>query len=1404
MYKRYILLILLALLVRLATAQTITITGSNTICVGQSTTLHAEVTGGTFGTTSYNFENIDYNTHPEFSGGTAIDPDFTGCTSSGNDDCWAGGTPSNVGYDIGFSFCFFNQQYTKFYVGSNGWVGFTDPTGQGWTTFTATEIPPNPPNPNVPKNCIFAPWQDWYPGINGTGNCVFYYNTGTAPNRKLVVYWNNTPLYQCQNDLGGSFMIVLNEQTSIIENFIMRKPQCMGAGAAEGATQGVLNLAGDVAFTATGRNFTVWTAFNEGTRFVPSGIIWYKDALPPSGTIVGYGPDISLNPNTTTTYFAVVGTCNGGSASDSHTITVNPLPANPMINGLTNVCQGSTVLYTTEPGFFNYSWNATTGTIVSMTNNTAEVLWNILGTQNLYVTYTTSSGCYPAAPGQVAVSVNPYEVPVITGDDAICAEETITYSTQTGKTNYLWSYPGATVISGGGTTDNTVTLKWMTAGMQQVSVNYTDVGGCTGLLPVTKNVTVNPKPVPVITGDQTVCISQTGVTYSTESGNSNYLWSYSPGAANVTGQGTSSITLDWTLTGSEWVMVTYTNSQTCTGSSLNYNVTVNPLPVLNFPVVPPVCVNSTPVLLNMATPAGGTYTGPGVSAGTFDPSVAGVGTHVITYTYTDADNCTNATTRDITVNPLPVVTLAPITPVCVSDPPITLVGGSPSGGTFSGPGVTAGIFDPAAAGSGTHTITYTYSDINGCTALASTNLVVNPLPIVTLADLAGTCVSAPPFALNGGDPLGGSYSGPGVSSGIFSPATAGIGTHPITYTYTNLNGCTQSATKTIQVYSLPVITFDPIPDACIDHPAFLLTTASPAGGIYSGPGVSAGTFDPSAAGAGIHTITYNFTDGSNCTNSATQTITVNSLPVVTLQPFSAVCISTPPFILTGGAPAGGSYTGAGISAGVFDPAAAGTGTHTIIYTFTDVDGCTNSGSKSIIVNQLPSVNLADFPPVCITTPQFQLSGGTPSGGTYSGPGVSAGNFSAITAGIGNHSITYTFTDANGCTNAAVKIISVNALPDINFTGTIAPAQVCQDFPTPSRYEIPAQLSTTFTWTIPAPFTDQGTIVPVPGFPNIIDVNWTGAGSAQLKLEAITSIGCQNSKTNNIIINPKPVVGLTECYDPVTTTNARPFLLKGGTPLGAGGNYYIDGILVSSSLLDPGTLVPGSHTISYTYTNVNGCPSSDSKTITVAPSNAGYLCFNNNFTDPRNPDPGTNRYPTLSVTANGRTTCWMLKNLNWGNTQVTSLPQTDNCTFEKYCVPGDNNCTSYGALYQWDELMQYGSTPGWPKGVCPPGWHVPTSQEWQDLIDANQGNGMAGGNLKDPLTPQGFQALLDGFNYFGNLWAFTLTSTLPATMFWTSSLTNTKPVAHGLNYYNPSVSIYESSRANAFPVRCVKD
>ena len=236
--------------------------------------------------------------------------------------------------------------------------------------------------------------------------------------------------------------------------------------------------------------------------------------------------------------------------------------------------------------------------------------------------------------------------------------------------------------------------------------------------------------------------------------------------------------------------------------------------------------------------------------------------------------------------------------------------GDPNGGVYSGPGVTDNndglnyFFDPAAAGVGVHTITYTFTDGNGCTNSATDDVEVFDLPVVSFTALADLCVDAGvQSAQGGGTPTGGVYSGPGVTDNgngtdsDFDPATAGVGVHTITYTYTDGNGCTNSASDDVEVFDLPVVTYGAPADLCIDAgPQFIVEAGLPVGGVYSGPGVTDSgdgityTFDPAAAGAGVHILTYTFTDGNGCTNSASDDVEVFDLPVVSFTALADLCV----------------------------------------------------------------------------------------------------------------------------------------------------------------------------------------------------------------------------------------------------------------------------------------------------------------------------------------------------------------------------------------------------------------------------------------------------------------------------------------------------------------------------------
>ncbi len=277
---------------------------------------------------------------------------------------------------------------------------------------------------------------------------------------------------------------------------------------------------------------------------------------------------------------------------------------------------------------------------------------------------------------------------------------------------------------------------------------------------------------------------------------------------------------------------------------------------------------------------------------------------------------------------------------------------------------------------------------------------------------------------------------------------------------------------------------------------------------------------------------------------------------------------------------------------------------------------------------------------------------------------------------------------------------------------------------------------------------------------------------------------------DIIMNGSlaPFVTFTPCNDTITTLIAQPIKLKGGIPLG--GTYSGPGVNPLTGMFTPSVAGIGTKAITYTYTNSMMC--SASKTLHIIVDAAPVFTCGNNLTDIRD----NKVYPTVHIGSQ----CWMASNLNYGTILVSTQDQRDNCIWEKYCY-SDNpvNCTILGGLYQWDEIMQYDETPA-DQGFCPPGWHIPTENDWNTLFAVYTNNGFAGSPLKFSGF-SGFNALLAGANYYNTSWDFKGF----ATFFWSSTLHSpTKAWAHGMNDPDPSVSAYPATRVSAFSVRCLQD
>jgi uncharacterized protein (TIGR02145 family) len=143
---------------------------------------------------------------------------------------------------------------------------------------------------------------------------------------------------------------------------------------------------------------------------------------------------------------------------------------------------------------------------------------------------------------------------------------------------------------------------------------------------------------------------------------------------------------------------------------------------------------------------------------------------------------------------------------------------------------------------------------------------------------------------------------------------------------------------------------------------------------------------------------------------------------------------------------------------------------------------------------------------------------------------------------------------------------------------------------------------------------------------------------------------------------------------------------------------------------------------------------------------------------------------------------MQQSLNYGiykESIFTNDPHSDvtnNGVVEKYALDNDeNNYLLYGGLYDWDEMMNYMSVEG-GKGICPDGWHIPSLEEFDELIDAVGGTQSAGAALVVGGS--------SGFDYVigGSRTAKGAFSTIGTGGIWTSTVSLSHPDSRAYNFY----------------------
>ena len=331
-----------------------------------------------------------------------------------------------------------------------------------------------------------------------------------------------------------------------------------------------------------------------------------------------------------------------------------------------------------------------------------------------------------------------------------------------------------------------------------------------------------------------------------------------------------------------------------------------------------------------------------------------VGANTVTLTVTDVNGNVSSANATVTVMDTisPIVVTQNVTVYLdangqASITTATIDNGSSDNCTIQSYALDSTMFDCSEVGA--NTVTLTVTDVNGNVSSANATVTVMDTiyPVLMLDVDASICATGTSGAMHtymvsGSDNC--STGGVIQTSGLPSGSTFPIGTTMNVFEITDASGNTTIDSFLVEVYDFPVLVIDSLDLMCeTDDPVAL--SATPVGGTFSGGGVSGSTFDPTAVSAGANMITYTYTTTEGCTYSTVSYVQVRMNPDVYMGSFEdTICLEETVVACPVGTPSGGVYSGAGIDSIVLYTADAGVGQHYITYTYTDQYGCTSSDS----------------------------------------------------------------------------------------------------------------------------------------------------------------------------------------------------------------------------------------------------------------------------------------------------------------------------------------------------------------------------------------------------------------------------------------------------------------------------
>ncbi|MFT6746527.1 MAG: gliding motility-associated-like protein, partial [Glaciecola sp.] len=873
----------------------------------------------------------------------------------------------------------------------------------------------------------------------------------------------------------------------------------------------------------------IYTVTNSGYTTASNTITWNTGAATDS-----------INVNSTSQVVVVVTDQQGCIGTDTAEVVVSNMPK-PNAQSFT-ICQGDPeVEFDAGAGYATYLWEYSdnaSATTKSQVGTTRKYRTNIQGFYLLSV--SDFNNCRDSVGNNLVTDDRPNVN--LRADKSLCMGSSVDFDAKN---------PGATYEWHDGSSSQTFTANQ--AGSVYVTVTSTNgcVGSDTAIVTVPPGLTVDLGP------DQFVCQGNSFTLRSDYDAVTNtVLWS--------TGESTENITVSATST----VYVEVSDAGGCAGFD-TVLVTINPNPVVSLQDLV-ICEGDPAMSFDAGTGTGWSYawsgdiiTGTTLTNSSYSSSTAGT----FNCTVTDANSCTGTSSATLVVNILPTVELGDTVKVC---PGIT--------STFDAIG-TGTIYQWNDKSSETAS-SYTTKDLGnvwvqvssaaGCIANDTTYLAYLPALAVDFGNDIPICEGQSATLVS--DRIGSGYSydwNDGVNT------TESITVSPLVSTtyelfVTDGGGCAGYDTIRVIVNLNPVINMPP-QTICEGDAAVTFDAGYPGSShVWSGDiSVTGQTHSTNV----VESFTVTVTDVNSCIGSGSSSLSVNILPAVQVNTAS-ICIGDAAVIFTATSAGATDFLWSENGSGIL---ATTSGTSAGDYTVqvTDANGCINTTTSVLTVNDLPIVSV-NTESMCAGSTAQTFTATAPTANSYLWSENGSGTASS-TSGSTSGKYTVQVTDANNCINTATGLLVVNVLPAITVNNeSICIGSLAAVFTASSD-----SVAVSYSW-------DNG------GGASSV----SGSTDGDYVVTVTDENGCIGTGTGTLIVHPLPTPSMGDnrmCFGatPVSFTPGSRYV-----------SYEWSGVASGQSTASVTDSTAGEYTV--LVTDVNGCKDSVSATLTVNSNPVVYL------------------------------------------------------------------------------------------------------------------------------------------------------------------------------------------------------